>query len=76
MRTPAHGGSQAPEQELSDEVEDEAPSGVYMACIFQAGKLGIAVYEAASAEVLHPPPNASTPCCNIHHKQSRHHHVL
>lgn len=35
----------------SDEVDAEAESGVYMACVFQAGKLGIAAYDSTTAEV-------------------------
>ncbi|CAL5228160.1 g11240 [Coccomyxa viridis] len=50
---PAQGGSPAASQEHSDEVDAEAPSGVHMACFFQAGKLGIAAYDTASAEVLY-----------------------
>ncbi len=50
--TPAQEGSQVATQEHSDEVDAEAPSGVCMACLFQAGKLGIAAYDTASAEVI------------------------
>ena len=32
---------------------DSGTPGVFMACLFQANKLGIAVYESLSAEVLH-----------------------
>ena len=55
MRTPAHGGPHAADQEQSDEIDAEAQSGVHMACIFQAGKLGIAAYDTVSAEVFHAP---------------------
>ena len=77
MRPLADGGSQAPEQGQADDFGADAPSGVHMACIFQAGKLGIAVYEATSAEVLHPPmflqPLLLTGCHSQDHLS--HHHV-
>lgn len=60
---PAQGGSPAASQEHSDEVDAEAPSGVHMACFFQAGKLGIAAYDTASAEVVRVPPHPVTICC-------------
>ena len=53
MWSPANGISQVAGQEQSDEVDAGVDqSGVYMACVFQAGKLGIAAYETSSAEVV------------------------
>lgn len=53
MWSSANGVSQVAGQEQSDEVDAEVDqSGVYMACVFQAGKLGIAAYETSSAEVV------------------------
>ena len=46
-----HADGQMAGQEQSDEVIAEADSGVFMACIFQAGKLGISSYDSTSAEV-------------------------
>ena len=46
-----HADGQMAGQEQSDEVNAEADSGVFMACIFQAGKLGICAYDSTSAEV-------------------------
>ena len=38
-------------QEQSDEVTAEADSGVFMACVFQSGSLGISSYDSTAAEV-------------------------
>lgn len=61
MRISAQVGSQATDQDHSQEIDVEAPSDIHMACVFQAGKLGIATYDTASAEVHHPPRDFAAP---------------
>ena len=51
MPVPASTDSHAARQGQSDERELEDGTGVYMACVFQAGKLGIASYDTSTAEV-------------------------
>ena len=46
-----HADGQMAGQEQSDEVIAEADSGVFMACVFQSGKLGVSAYDSTSAEV-------------------------
>lgn len=70
MLSPAHAGSQAADQVQSGEVDAEAQSGVHMACVFQAGKMGIAAYDTFSAEVVHPPPSPAT---TFAHRDVHHH---
>ena len=60
MKTSTEVGSQASDQDHPEEADAEAPSEVYMACVFQAGKLGIAAYDTTTAEVLHPPRDLAT----------------
>ena len=65
MWSSANGISQPAGQEQSDEVDAEVDqSGIHMACVFQAGKLGIAAYETTSAEVVFDfHIQSATPCC-------------
>ena len=51
MSVPASIDSHAARQGQSDEAELEDGTGVYMACVFQAGRLGIASYDTSTAEV-------------------------
>ena len=51
MPVPASTDSHAARQDQSNEAELEDGTGVYMACVFQAGKLGIASYDISTAEV-------------------------
>ena len=51
MPVPASADSHAARQGQSDETEPETGTGVYMACVFQAGKLGVASYDTSTAEV-------------------------
>ena len=51
MPVPASADSHTARQGQSDERELEDGTGVYMACVSQAGKLGIASYDISTAEV-------------------------